>query len=101
MHNPVSTAKERRLYVVFQGSELRKRIQLFRYFLVILGCTCIVAPGGVDVSRDVLWVDLPLGALVAIACYPVFRSDRKVSRREGTAFVLIYAIYMAVLLLRT
>ena len=69
--------------------------------LVILGCTCIVAPGGVDVSRDVLWVDLPLGALVAIACYPVFRSDRKVSRREGTAFVLIYAIYMAVLLLRT
>ena len=29
------------LYVVFQGSELRKRIQLFRYFLVALGCILI------------------------------------------------------------
>jgi putative flippase GtrA len=29
------------LYVVFQGSELKKRIQLFRYFLVAIGCILI------------------------------------------------------------
>lgn len=66
--------------------------------LVILGITCIVAPNGVDVSRDVLWFDLPLAAAVAIVCYPVFRSDRMVSRTEGALFVLLYAVYLATLI---
>lgn len=65
--------------------------------LVILGLTCVAAPDGVDVSRDVLWLDLPLGAAVAIACYPVFRSDRMVSRREGITFVTIYILYLGTL----
>lgn len=70
--------------------------------LVILGATAIAAPHGVDVSSDVLWIDLPLGAAVAIVCYPVFRSDRMVSRREGMAFLLAYFAYMtALLILRT
>ena len=29
------------MYVIFQGSYLKRRIQLFRYFLVILGCMTI------------------------------------------------------------
>ncbi len=29
------------MYVVFQGSELKKRVQLFRYFLVAIGCILI------------------------------------------------------------
>lgn len=29
------------MYVVFQGSYLRRRVQLFRYFLVIMGCMII------------------------------------------------------------
>ena len=29
------------LYVVFQGSEMKKRIQLFRYFLVVMGCVIL------------------------------------------------------------
>lgn len=29
------------MYVVFQGSQLRKRVQLFRYFLVAIGCILI------------------------------------------------------------
>lgn len=29
------------MFVVFQGSYLRRRIQLFRYFLVVLGCMII------------------------------------------------------------
>lgn len=63
--------------------------------LVILGLTCVVAPRPVDVGHDVLRVDLPLAAAVALACYPVFRSDRMVSRREGAAFVLAYVVYFA------
>lgn len=66
--------------------------------LVILGITCIVAPNGVDVSHDILWFDLPLAAAVAIVCYPVFRSDRMVSRTEGMLFVLLYAVYLGTLI---
>ncbi|MBM4269894.1 MAG: calcium/sodium antiporter [Deltaproteobacteria bacterium] len=62
--------------------------------LVVLGLICIAAPDGVDVSRDVLWFDLPMGAAVAVACYPVFRRDRLVSRREGIAFVAVYLLYL-------
>lgn len=29
------------MYVVFQGSYLRRRVQLFRYFLVVLGCVAL------------------------------------------------------------
>jgi cation:H+ antiporter len=67
--------------------------------LVILGVTCLVAPDGVEVTGDVLWFDLPLAAAVAIACYPVFRSDRMVSRPEGLIFVSLYLVYMVVLIL--
>jgi cation:H+ antiporter len=67
--------------------------------LVILGFTAILA-GGIDVSRDVLWVDLPLAAAVAIVCLPVFRSDRMVSRREGLFFFSTWLVYMGVLLWR-
>lgn len=66
--------------------------------LVILGTTCLVAPHGVDVSRDVLWIDLPLAAAVAVICYPVFRTGRQVSRLEGLGFVLAYLGYMTALL---
>lgn len=67
--------------------------------LVILGITCILVPGGIDVSKDILWFDLPLAALVAIICYPVFRSDKKISRTEGTVFVSLYLVYITSLIL--
>lgn len=66
--------------------------------LVILGTTCLVAPNGVDVSRDVLWIDLPLAAAVALSCYPVFRTGREVSRTEGVIFVLAYLGYLTMVL---
>lgn len=66
--------------------------------LVILGLTCIASSKGVDVSRDVLWIDLPLAAAVAVVCYPVFRSQSMVSRREGIFFVLSYLVYLAILM---
>jgi cation:H+ antiporter len=62
--------------------------------LVILGVTCMVAPDGVAIGRDILLIDLPLAAAVAIVCLPVFRSDRLVSRREGASFVCTYLAYL-------
>lgn len=52
---------------------------------------------GVDVSRDVLRVDLPLAAAVAIVCWPVFRSGQRISRVEGAVFVAAYFVYLATL----
>ena len=47
-------------------------------------------------------IDLPLAAIVAMVCLPVFKSDRLVSRREGLFFVIAYLIYFSSLfLLRT
>lgn len=64
----------------------------------ILGITCLAAPNGLDVSRDILWFDLPLAALVGLVCYPVFRSGHRVSRTEGFFFVLSYLLYLLFLL---
>lgn len=67
--------------------------------LVILGITCAAAPHGIDVTSEILWIDLPLAAIVAIICLPVFKSDKLVSRREGIFFIVSYAIYFSSLLL--
>lgn len=70
--------------------------------LVILGLTLLVSPEGLVVSPDVLWIDLPLAALVALLCLPVFHTDSRVSRREGGFFVAAYLVYLvSLLLLRT
>ncbi len=70
--------------------------------LVILGVTMVVAPDGVEVGGDVLWVDLPLGVIVAALCLPVFRSGQMVSRTEGVVAVAAYVAYLATLVtLRT
>jgi cation:H+ antiporter len=66
--------------------------------LFILGLTCAASPIPVEVESTVLMVDLPIAALVAIVCYPIFKSEQRVSRREGAALVAAYALYMASLL---
>lgn len=66
--------------------------------LLILGVVCVVAPQGLEVSRDILMIDLPLAAAVAIACYPVFRSGQRVSRTEGIVFLSLYILYTGVLI---
>lgn len=65
--------------------------------LVILGLTMLTAPRGVEVQSDLLWIDLPLAAIAAAACLPVFRSGGKVSRKEGAVFVAAYLVYLTVL----
>lgn len=67
--------------------------------LVILGITSLTAVNGVDISKEIRWFDLPLAAAVAIACYPVFKSSRSVSRLEGLSFIIAYLVYLTTLLL--
>lgn len=70
--------------------------------LVVLGLACSAAPGGIAVDRHLLAIDLPLAAAVAIACLPVFRSGRRISRAEGALFVATYLLYLgALVFLRT
>jgi cation:H+ antiporter len=66
--------------------------------LLILGLTSVVAPHGLAVGGEMLRWDLPFLALVAIACYPVFRSGRRISRAEAACFVAAYLVYLASLL---
>ena len=53
--------------------------------LFILGVTSLASPAGVPVDAPLLHIDLPLAALVALVCVPVFASDRLISRKEGPA----------------
>lgn len=61
--------------------------------LAILGLTCLISPGGVPVSRELILVDVPLMTGVALLCVPVFFSDRRVSRIEGALFLTLYFTY--------
>ena len=62
--------------------------------LVILGLTCIASSGGLHVERQLLMFDIPLMAVVALACVPVFWSGKCISRWEGGLGVAAYVIYL-------
>lgn len=63
-----------------------------------LGTTIILTPEGVNVSKNILWFDPPLAALVTLVCYPIFKSDQMVSRKEDIVFVSLYLLYLTYLL---
>lgn len=68
--------------------------------LFILGLTAFAVPGGIHVGTDVLWIDLPLMIAVSLLCYPIFKSNKMVSRKEGAMFVALYCAYIGILLSR-
>jgi cation:H+ antiporter len=51
--------------------------------LIILSIPCMISPNGLPVERQLLWVDIPLMAGVAIGAIPVFITGKCVSRLEG------------------
>ena len=67
--------------------------------LAILGTVMLVSPRAIDVSRELLFIDLPMATGAALACLPVFKSGLMMSRIEGLLFVAAYFIYMGALLL--
>ena len=67
--------------------------------LIILSITCIVAPRGLPVERDLLLFDIPLMAGVALGAIPVFITGKRISQWEGGLGVAIYVSYMVWLIL--
>ena len=64
----------------------------------ILGATCLLPAGGIPISPDLIRIDIPVMAAVALLCIPIFLSGRAISRTEGAAFVLAYLAYLAYLI---
>lgn len=63
--------------------------------LGILGLTCAILPQ--TVTRQTLYLDLPLMLALSVACIPIMRSGARISRTEGALFLGVYAAYMVVL----
>jgi cation:H+ antiporter len=61
--------------------------------LGVLGLSGAVSPVGLPVSAGVRGFDLPVMIAVALACLPVFLSDRVISRWEGWHFLGYYVAY--------
>lgn len=64
----------------------------------VLGTALLFGPPAVEVDRQLLAVDLPIMALAALACIPIFVSGARIRRREGTLFVTAYAFYLTSLI---
>ncbi len=67
--------------------------------LGVLGLASILAPGGISVDEQVLWVDIPVMALVAIAAFPIFYTRGTISRAEGVLLFVYYLAYTMYILL--
>ncbi|HVL57928.1 MAG TPA: calcium/sodium antiporter [Burkholderiaceae bacterium] len=67
--------------------------------LGVLGVAGIVSPTALQVPASVLYFDLPAMVAVAIACLPVFFSERRIGRWEGAMFIAYYVAYIAYLVL--
>ena len=67
--------------------------------LLVLGVTGLVAPAGIPVTSELVRLDIPVMTATALACIPVFRSGRRISRLEGVCFVAAYGTYLVYLVL--
>lgn len=65
--------------------------------LFILGVTALIPAQGIPVEPALIRVDIPVMALSALVCLPVFLSGHWVSRWEGALFVAAYLVYLGYL----
>ncbi|MEN3026776.1 MAG: calcium/sodium antiporter [Chlorobiota bacterium] len=61
--------------------------------LLILGASAAVAPSGIPVPPSVKSFDLPIMLATAIACLPIFYTNRRIERWEGGLFLAYYVLY--------
>jgi len=66
--------------------------------LAVLGLSSIIAPEGIAVSRDALYLDIPVMIAVAVACLPIFFTQYRIDRWEGYLFFGYYVAYTAYLI---
>ena len=67
--------------------------------LAILGTTALVPGNGIAVEPDLIRIDIPISALAALACIPIFLTSRRVTRIEGALFVCAYLAYLTYLVI--
>ncbi|CAJ1502429.1 calcium/sodium antiporter [[Mycobacterium] burgundiense] len=65
--------------------------------LLILGVTVLGAGRALQLDPTLVRIDIPVMALVALVCIPIFLTGRRVSRLEGGAMVAAYLGYLAFL----
>ena len=69
--------------------------------LLVMGTAGVIAPsGGVVVSQQALFVDLPVMIAVSAICLPIFYTEYRITRVEGLFFLAFYAAYLTYLVLR-
>lgn len=65
--------------------------------LLILGLTVLGAGRALHLDPDLVRIDIPVMALVALVCIPIFLTGRRVSRVEGGTMVAAYLAYLTFL----
>lgn len=65
----------------------------------VLGLASLVAPQGIVVPASALHFDIPVMLAVAVACLPIFFTERCIARWEGILFLAYYGVYIAYLVL--
>jgi cation:H+ antiporter len=65
----------------------------------VLGVSSLLAPNGIPVSNNALWMDFPVMIAVAVACMPIFLTGALIARWEGGLFFGYYLLYTIHLLL--
>lgn len=63
----------------------------------ILGVSLFFTPDDVTVEPLLVLVDMPIMVLVSLLCIPVFLTEKRVSRLEGSLFVIAYVAYFTYL----
>jgi cation:H+ antiporter len=68
--------------------------------LSVLGFSGLASRGRLAVAPEVLAVDIPLAAIVAAACLPLFRTRYEFTRWNGALFLGGYVLYIAWIVLK-
>lgn len=63
--------------------------------LIVLGLGTLAAKDGMKVAAEAIRTDLPVMIGVAVACLPIFFSQRMVTRTQGALLFAYYLIYTA------
>lgn len=66
--------------------------------LAILGVSGVMAGKGMPINPNSMALDIPFMVLVAVLCYPIFRSHSIISRAEGLFLFLLYMGYTGYLI---
>jgi cation:H+ antiporter len=66
--------------------------------LLILGVTCLVPAHGLQLTPELVRVDIPVMVAATLVCIPIFVTGRRVGRFEGGAMVFAYLAFVVFLL---